>query len=226
MDGLKSRRVPASTWAGAVLVLLAVALGPTDVTAQIERTTRDGWQRVDDVFAALEADEGDWIADVGAGSGFFSLRLSPRVGPQGRVIAQDIDARVLRELREAAESAGLDNIETIVGNEDDPKLPEGMLDGILIVNAYHEMDEYEAMLGGIRRALRPDGRLVIIDTPPRDSTVSRRRQTSRHDIAIAIVVRELEAAGFRVIDQVPEFARSGPTRQWMLVAVVAEDEGR
>ncbi len=204
----------------------AVALLPTDAAAQIERTARDGWQRVDDVFAALEADEGDWIADVGAGSGFFSLRLSPRLGPEGRVIAQDVDARVLRDLREAAESAGLDNFETIVGKKDDPKLPEGMLDGVLIVNAYHEMDEYEAMLGGIRRALRPGGRLVIIDTPPRDSTASRRRQTSRHDIALGIVVQELQAAGFHVIEQVPEFARSGRTRQWLLVAVVTEDGSR
>ncbi|MDH3291930.1 MAG: methyltransferase domain-containing protein [Gemmatimonadota bacterium] len=218
--------MPARTWASPLLAALATALVPINAAAQVERTSRDGWQRVEDVFAALEVDEGDWIADVGAGSGFFSLRLSPRVGPEGRVIAQDIDARVLRDLREAAGHAGLDNIETVVGKKDDPKLPEGRLDGVLIVNAYHEMDEYEAMLGGIRRALRPDGRLVIIDTPPRDSTVSRRRQTSRHDITIAIVVRELEAAGFRVIDQVPEFARSGRTQQWMLVAVVAEYEGR
>ncbi len=99
-----------------------------------------------------------------------------------------------------------------------------MLDGVLIVNAYHEMDEHEAMLAGIRRALKPAGRLVVIDTPPDDSTASRRRQVSRHDIALGIVVREVEAAGFRVIDQVPDFvARTGRPRQWLLVAVVAGD---
>ncbi len=222
---MSRRRLPAHLWSGPLLVALLVVGNATDAGAQVERTARDGWQRVDDVFTALQVDEGDWIADVGAGSGFFSLRLSPRVGPDGRVIAQDIDARVLRELQEEAARAGLDNIQTLVGEEDDPKLPEGMLHGVLIVNAYHEMDEHEAMLAGIRRALRPQGRLVIIDTPPGDSTTSRRRQTSRHDIAIGIVARELEAAGFRVIDQVPEFARSGRTRQWLLVAVVAGDGG-
>lgn len=213
----------APVWSSSLLAVLALVGHAAGAGAQIERTARDNWQRVDDVFTALQVEEGDRIADVGAGSGFFSFRLSPRVGLEGRVIAQDIDARVLRDLQEDAARAGLDNIQTLVGEEDDPKLPDGMLDGVLIVNAYHEMDEHEAMLVGIRRALKPTGRLVIIDTPPGDSTASRRRQTSRHDIAIEIVVRELEAAGFHVIEQVADFARTGRTRQWLLVAVVAED---
>jgi ubiquinone/menaquinone biosynthesis C-methylase UbiE len=200
---------------------LALGLLPTVAHAQVERTSRDSWQRVDDIFAALGAQEGNWIADVGAGGGFFSFRLSSRVGPLGRVLAQDIDERVLRQLHQTAQAEGFENIDTILGAPDDPRLPAGQLDGVLIVNAYHEMDEYRAMLAGIRQALRPGGRLVILDMPPRDATRSRRRQTAQHDIAIDIVAADLAEAGFEVIEQIPDFASSGRNKQWMVVAVVA-----
>ncbi|MGD8726445.1 MAG: class I SAM-dependent methyltransferase [Gemmatimonadales bacterium] len=202
------------------VLLLAVVILPTTARAQAERTSRDSWQRVDDVFVALDVDEGETIADVGAGSGFFSFRLSPRVGPEGRVLAVDIDAHVLRRLREEARREGFNNIETIVSEPDDPLLQEQSVDGILVVNAYHEMVEHEAMLGRFRQALRPGGRLVLLDMPPRDSTVSRERQVAAHDIAIGIVARELATAGFEVVEEHPNFIRSGRRSQWMLVATV------
>lgn len=208
---------------GPLILATALAVLPSSTAAQAGRTARDTWQRVDDVAAALEVEEGDVIADVGAGAGFFSFRLSPRVGPEGRVLAVDIDAGVLRELRETAQREGFDNIETIVSEPDDPLLDDGSVDGILVVNAYHEMREYEAMLAGFRRALRPGGRLVILDMPPRDPTVSRRRQVSGHDIAVDLVAADLEVAGFDVIERQPDFI-TGPRRQWMLVAVVAPVE--
>jgi ubiquinone/menaquinone biosynthesis C-methylase UbiE len=205
----------------AALVLTAILL-PEAASSQADRTSRDGWQRVDDVFEALGVDEGETIADVGAGSGFFTFRLSPYVGPNGRVLAVDIDAGVLRELREEAQRQGIDNIETIASEPDDPMLQEQSVDGILVVNAYHEMREHEAMLAWFRQALRPGGRLVILDMPPRDSTVSRERQVSGHDIALGLVVQELEAAGFDVMEQYPDFVTGRRQRQWMLVAVVAD----
>jgi ubiquinone/menaquinone biosynthesis C-methylase UbiE len=199
----------------------ALTFFPSAAGAQVERTSRDNWQRVDDVAAALDVDEGDVIADVGAGSGFFTFRLSPRVGSQGTVLAVDIDARVLAELRQTAEREGFDNIETIVNQPDDPLLAEQSVDGILIVNAYHERGEDEAMLAGFRRALRPGGRLVILDMPPRDPSLSRQRQISGHDIAIGLVAEELVAAGFEVIERQPDFVAGRRQRQWMLVAAVA-----
>jgi len=201
---------------------LVAAVVPAVAVAQSERTRRDDWQRVDDVAAALDVDEGDVIADVGAGGGFFTFRLSPKVGATGRVLAVDIDARVLRELRETAEREGFTNIETIVSETDDPMLEDRSVDAILVVNAYHEMREYEAMLAGFRRALRPGGRLVILDMPPRDSTLSRERQTSSHDIAIGLVAQDLEAAGFEVIGRHPEFVGGRRQPQWMLVAVAPD----
>jgi ubiquinone/menaquinone biosynthesis C-methylase UbiE len=201
------------------LSALLIALAPPPTAAQVTTTQRDSWQKVEEIFAALQVDEGDWIADVGAGAGFFSFRLSERVGPSGKVIAQDIDADVLAELREAARREGFSNIETIVGSTDDPKLPEAALDGVLIVNAYHEMREYEAMLAGIKRALRPGGRLVVVDMPPADESMSRRGQMQQHDIAIGLVVDDLGAAGFEVIQQVADFVDTGRHRNWLLTAV-------
>jgi ubiquinone/menaquinone biosynthesis C-methylase UbiE len=201
------------------LSALLIALAPPPTAAQVTTTQRDSWQKVEEIFAALQVDEGDWIADVGAGAGFFSFRLSERVGPTGKVIAQDIDADVLAELREAARREGFSNIETIVGSTDDPRLPEAALDGVLIVNAYHEMREYEAMLAGIKRALRPGGRLVVVDMPPADESMSRRGQMQQHDIAIGLVVDDLGAAGFEVIQQVADFVDTGRHRNWLLTAV-------
>jgi ubiquinone/menaquinone biosynthesis C-methylase UbiE len=215
-----SRRLSAHSFGLLPLLLLGIAPSPSE--AQVATTQRDAWQKVDEIFAALQVEEGDWIADVGAGSGFFSFRLSPRVGPSGKVIAQDIDAGVLAELRDEARREGIDNIETVVGATDDPRLPEGSLDGVLIVNAYHEMREYDAMLGGIKRALRPGGRLVIVDMPPADESASRRSQVQQHDIAIGIVVRDLVAGGFEVTRQVPAFIDAGRRRNWLLVAVVPD----
>ena len=204
----------------AALVLIAVLL-PAAASSQASRTSRDNWQRVDDVIVALDIDEGETIADVGAGSGFFTFRLSPMVGLQGRVLAVDIDAGVLRGLREEAQREGLGNIETIVSEPNDPMLPDQSVDGILVVNAYHEMHEYETMLAGFRRALRLGGRLVILDMPPRDSTLSREQQVSGHDIAMGIVAQELAAAGFDVIEEYRDFVTGRRRAQWMLVAVVA-----
>jgi ubiquinone/menaquinone biosynthesis C-methylase UbiE len=207
-----------------VALALAMLGWAAGANAQAERTSRDSWQRVDDIFAALEVKEGDRIADVGAGSGFFTFRLSPKVGPSGSVIAEDVNRRALEGLREAAERGGFSNVETILGEADDPKLPEGSLDGVLIVNAYHEMYEHEAMLAGIRRALRPGGRLVIVEMP-RDSTLSRRRQMGEHGLTIGIVVQDLVASGFEVVAKDPDFVRSGRNRQWIVVAVVPETAG-
>jgi SAM-dependent methyltransferase len=217
-------RRPSSRWA-AFLPFALAALLPGVVPAQVATTGRDAWQNVDEIFAALQAGEGDRIADVGAGSGFFSFRLSPVVGAAGKVFAEDIDARVLDDLRQTALREGLNNIETIVGDTDDPKLPEGSLDGVLIVNAYHEMREHEAMLAGIRRALRLGGRLVIVDMPPADSAASRARQTEGHDIAIGIVVEDLAAAGFEVVQREPDLVNAGRHRNWLLAAVRSGTNG-
>jgi ubiquinone/menaquinone biosynthesis C-methylase UbiE len=200
-----------------VLCALLIAAQPAELEAQ--RRSRDSWQRVPDVMAALAIGAGSRVADVGAGSGYFTEHLARAVGAEGRVYAVDISERALSQLRRLAENEGLDNIEVVRGAVDDPRLPERSLDAVLVVDAYHEMTEYEAMLSGMFEALRPGGRLVILDLIPADPSQSRDRQTRSHELSIEIVEEELREAGFDVLERDPEFTQSGRNHgQWLLVA--------
>jgi len=124
---------------------------------------RDSWQRPTEVMDALGVRPGSVVADVGAGTGYFTFHLAGRVGPRGKVYAEDVRDQDLAKVRERAKKEGLAQIEILLGTQSDPRLPPGSLDAILVVNAYHEMKEYDAMLQGIVRALKPGGLLAIID---------------------------------------------------------------
>ena len=196
--------------------VLTFGLQPAD--AQAQGRNRDNWQRVPDIIAALAIGTGSQVADVGAGDGYFVGFLAEEVGATGHVFAVDVSERALSNLRRLIENEGLDNVEVVHGDYDDPKLPERSLDAVLVVNAYHEMTQHEEMLAGMLKALKPGGRLVMLDHIPSDPSDSRDRQTRDHDIDIDIVAPELEAAGFEVIEHYEEFVNSGRSRQWMLVA--------
>jgi ubiquinone/menaquinone biosynthesis C-methylase UbiE len=143
----------------------AVAELHADATSatQSEWEYRDSWQRPAGVMDALGIRRGSAVADVGAGDGYLSFRLASRVGPQGKVYAEDISESQVEKIRERAKQEGFSQIETILGTEDDPKLPKGALDAILIVLTYHEIQNYNAMLSGMIRALKPGGLLAVID---------------------------------------------------------------
>lgn len=198
------------------LLLLTAGLQPAELRAQ--RGERDAWQRVPEVMAALAIGTGSLVADIGAGSGYFTAHLARQVGVGGRVFAVEIGERELSRLRQMAEDAGLQNIEVIRGEIDDPGLPEQSLDAVLVVDAYHEMTEHEAMMDGVYRALEPGARLVILDLAPADGSTSRDRQIASHRISIDLVEEEVRAAGFEVLERYPRFTTTGGGRtQWMLV---------
>ena len=200
-----------------VLLLLALALTPERAEAQ--NAARDGWQRVPDVMAALSIGAGSRVAEVGAGSGYFTAHLSRAVGLGGRVFAVEISGRALDQLAQLVERQRLANVDIVRGDVDDPGLAERSLDAVLVVDAYHEMSEYESMLAGMYRSLRPGGRLVILDLVPPDSSAARGRQTANHRLALSLVEGEIRAAGFEIVDRDPRFTRSGRgSGQWMLVA--------
>ena len=221
----------------ATIAILFLALAPLPARAQLQRTaagsaatgaapvpeSRDDWQRAPDIFAAAGLKPGSRVADLGAGEGWLSTRLARHVGPTGRVFAADISENALRSLSERLAADSVTNIELILSEPDDPRLPYGTLDAVIIVNAYHEMVERVAVLDGIKRALRPGGLLVIVDNPPADSTVrTRKEQTSRHLLAIDFARDDLEAHGFEIVSEQPEFVKyiepSHAHRQWLLVA--------
>ena len=205
------------------LLVLCSFLTTSVLGAQIERTRRDEWQKVDEIFAAMGVSPGDRVADVGAGGGFLTVRLSEAVGDDGRVYAEDITEGLIRELTDQMESLGISNVECVLGGTDDPRLPAGELNAVVIVNAYHEMSQHESMLAGIWRSLQSGGRLVIVDNPPRDSTSSRSSQMRAHDIHIGVVEQDLTLAGFEILERRADFINTGSGRgshrQWMLVAV-------
>jgi len=206
-----------STWIVALLALLAL---PAALEAQRD-ADRDRWQRVSDVFAAMDIGAGSYVADVGAGDGYFTVRLADHVGSSGRVYAVDIDDDALDRLQGLVESEGLTNVAVTRGSADDPRLPDGVLDAVLVVNAYHEMTAYAGMLAGMYRALEPGGRLVILDFQPPDESTSRASQTARHTIALGLAAEDLEQAGFEITRRDAGFAERGSrgsrNREWLLV---------
>jgi FkbM family methyltransferase len=221
------RRIPLRRF-GLVPVLASLLLSPVTALAvsaprQTSREiTRERWQRVPDVIKALGIGEGSAVADVGAGGGFFTVRLAQLVGPKGRVLAVDVDRSVIRELTQRVESERLSNVEVIQGAVDDPKLPAGTLDAVLIVNAYHEMTAHQAMLEHIKQALKPAGRLVLVE-PNRPSQKGR----TRDDLALDHLIdpdsirQDLKEAGFEVIDFQELFAKQNNLRiEFLMVARV------
>jgi rhodanese-related sulfurtransferase/predicted methyltransferase len=189
--------------AAAVTVALAhsgvEALGGQSGNRAAQEATRETQQRVADIFKIMGVAPGAVIADVGAGQGFFTVRLAKAVGDSGRVYAVDISQQALRSLRTRVEQEGLRNVQIVEGTADDPKLPENTLDAALIVNAYHEMTEHQAMMAHLRKALKPTGRLIIVEPiSPSRRDGTRESQASRHEIAPEFVLRDAREAGFSV----------------------------
>ena len=180
---------------------------------------RESWQRVPDVFTAMGLAPGSTVADIGAGDGFFTTRLARAVGPTGKVYAVDISQGALDRLGRRVREEGLTNVEPILGSTSDPRLPAGSIDAALIVNAYHEMREHQAMLEAIRRALKPDGRLVILDSVRAgEQGYPREAQESRHTLAPHFVQRDAIEAGYFVTHFEREFTRrGGNTPEFLLV---------
>ncbi|MGH8630114.1 MAG: methyltransferase domain-containing protein [Burkholderiales bacterium] len=199
------------------LPLLPCLFASLLLLAQDTGAERDAWQRPAEVMNALAVEPGSAVADVGCGEGYFSLHLAQRVGATGRVYAVDTDEEALGKLRAEAKKQKLAQIEIIVGADDDPRLPAGRLDAVLIVNAYHEMRRYDALLEAIHRALKPGGRLGIIDAAT-EAGQERNSYFDRHRVPAEVVQAEAERHGFRLAAERPGFTRPRDHRDfWFLV---------
>lgn len=138
-------------------------------------------------LAGIEA--GSTVADIGAGEGYYTVRLAKRVGRKGRVLAQDIDKPALARLAARVEAQRLDNVSIKPGEPDDPRLPQASFDRIFLVHMYHEVEEPYAFLWRLRPALRPGGKVIVVDVD---------RPTGEHGIPPALLFCELSAVGFRL----------------------------
>ncbi len=182
------------------------------------RTQRDTWQRPVKVMEDLGIRAGSAVADVGAGGGYFSFRLAARVGPKGKVYAQDVDEKVLAQIRERSQKEKVTQIETIRGAEDDPKLPESSLDAILVVDSFHHFTHADAMVGGFYRALKPGGRLGVIDNTAPRLGLERAEYLNRHHFPQENLIAEAARSGLRLISFDADFAVAfGETRQYFVV---------
>ncbi len=212
----RCRRIPQPSRVRRVAVFGLVVLAASAVLAQVE-----GWHPVSGrQFAnTMSADGADWldrpereaeeapakaigllgltpgqtVADIGAGSGYFSLPMARLVGPTGRVYAVDIQQRMLDIIAGKLKDAALPNVTLVLGAPDDPKLPPGSLDLALMVDVYHELHAPQQVLQHLRAALKPGGRLVLLEYREEDPRVPIQRL---HKMSVATAKLEVEHEGF------------------------------
>lgn len=166
--------------------------GGADWLVRPERETEEQPDRALDLIGIAR---NSTVADIGAGNGYITWRMAQRVGPKGKVYANDIQPEMLQMLQRNMQARKLANVETVLGEIDDPKLPAGALDLVILVDVYHEFSEPQKMLRRIRECLKPDGRLVLLEYRGEDPAVPIRPE---HKMTVAQVKAELEPEGFRM----------------------------
>ena len=163
----------------------------------LEGPDRDAWQRPDQIMDALLIAEGSVVADLGAGGGWFTMRLANRVGPNGTVYAEDVQPQMIDAITRRTARAGLKNVKTVLGTLRIPVCPR-RVDAVLFNDAYHEFEHPVVMLGNVARSLKPNGRIGIVEFkkdglgpgPPMEERVDPER-----------VIRDAEAAGLRLVSR-------------------------
>jgi SAM-dependent methyltransferase len=153
--------------------------------------TRDNLGEAKVVMDLAAIGAGTTVADIGAGEGYYTVRLAERVGAKGRVLAQDIDREALRRLGARVERDRLDNVSIKLGGTDDPQLPKASFDRVFMVHMYHEVTEPYAFLWRMRPALRPGGQVIVVDVD---------RPTDQHGIPPNLLFCEFQALGFRLVE--------------------------
>jgi ubiquinone/menaquinone biosynthesis C-methylase UbiE len=170
---------------------------PTDL-GLLEAPDRDEWQRPDLIMDALGIAEASVVADIGAGSGWFTIRLARRVGPNGLVYAQDVQQLMLAAISRRVQREGLTNVRPILGRESDPRLPARAVDTVLIVDVYHEIEDGVTLLKNVATAIKPQGKIGVIDFRLEDGGPGPAREER---VGPDQVIRDAEAAGLRLLRQ-------------------------
>ncbi len=137
-------------------------LFPPENLGLLEAPDRDDWNKPDLIMDSLGIADGAVVADLGAGGGWFTVRLARRVGPNGVVYAQDIQPQMIEAINRRTQREGVTNVRTVLGTSTDPQLPAG-IDVVLIVDAYHEMEDPVALLRNVGHSLKPQGRIGVVD---------------------------------------------------------------
>ena len=203
------------------LALLGAACWTSEAIRRVDvvETERDRWQRPRDVVEALDLQEGDIVADIGSGVGYFALKLSDRIGKRGRVLSVDVRRFPLLFLRTRMLLSGRHNLEVVHGAADDPRLPAGGIDAVLVANTYHELTHPGTVLDRLFDALRPGGRLVVVDPGPDVLPEAPAEGGAHHHEAAASAEARLRRAGFEILGRQDTFVeRTGHEPWWLIVA--------
>jgi ubiquinone/menaquinone biosynthesis C-methylase UbiE len=166
---------------------------------------------IDRVMDILGVSSGKAVADIGAGSGWFTVRAARRVGGSGVVYAVDINPEAIRHIAERASKEKLQNVKTILGKEDNPLLPASSVDAVLLLKTYHEVAQPIALMKNLRAALRPDAKVGVID---------RNGNGEDHGVGRDVVIDEAKQAGYKLLDQY-DFVK-GDKMDYFLLFAVAE----
>ena len=174
---------------------------------------RDEKQKPAELVRAMGLEPGMTVADIGTGVGYMLPFLSRRVGPQGKVIAEDIFDDFLAAARQHSEKLQLANVSFVKGTDTDPKLPANAVDIALVLDVYHHFDFPEKMLAAIHQALKPDGKLVIVEYYKRQEAMSGGRALTHIRLDMPDLIKEVEANRFHLLSE----REHVPNSQYMLV---------
>lgn len=169
----------------------------------LERSERESEENPSKAIELLKFEKGMTVADIGAGSGYYALRIAEIVGPTGKVYATDIQPEMLSILKKRMRQKNVGNVEAILGTEQDPKLPKKSCDLILLVDVYHEFSHPQEMLQKLKESLKDTGRLVLLEYRKEDPYVPIRPE---HKMSVKEAKIEVEAEGFefdKVIEELP-----------------------
>jgi ubiquinone/menaquinone biosynthesis C-methylase UbiE len=191
-----------------VLNVVGQGLNTLDRLTLVEHD-RDGWQRAPGTISQLALHNGSRVVDFGCGAGYFALKLAQAVGPEGSVQAVDILRLPLAFVWIRAFQRGAHNLRVVLGDADDPHI-SGPVDAILVANTYHELSHPAAVLGHLRAALVPEGRLVIADR-------GQSSPSTEHAIDPALVEAELRRDGFRILTRDDHFLDQPDEGPWWLI---------
>ncbi|GAA4277383.1 class I SAM-dependent methyltransferase [Aquimarina mytili] len=182
---------------------------------------RDTWMNVSRIFELAGITSGSKVADVGCHEGYLTIHLAKRVGESGNIYAVDVREDRLEKLKRHVKHRKLTNVKTIVGDYDDPKLPEETLDAVIVMDTYHEIDEYLTVLAHIKASLKTQGRIIIIEKfKIHMRNTSREEQMEAHTLSHTYVKSELQDAGFLITKEITDFGKweNDPDKTiWLLI---------
>ncbi|WP_298316457.1 class I SAM-dependent methyltransferase [uncultured Aquimarina sp.] len=210
-------------------LVLLILIGINSGHAQYKENDwveRDTWMKVSKIFEIAEIKQGSNVADIGCHEGYLSIHIAKEVGTSGKVFAVDVRKDRLEKLDEHLKKRNIKNVKTILGDYDNPKLPDNSLDVVVILDTYHEMDDYEEILAHVKKALKPKGNIVLIEKFKEHMlNKSRDEQMEAHTLAMHYVKEELETAGFIIKTEIEDFGRwkkEEDKRIWILVGTKKE----